>query len=184
MPDYGPNDILPLILTHAVMLGTVYRECKPKPSVQTMTDFYQNLVMGSKLISWGLRHRNPLTKLAIHRQVKQGQRSQKASHPFTWQYKVEEGRGRFLATFSRCGACSYLTSRGMPELVPAVCALDYEFAKAGNYLFLRKQTLATRGQFCDCLYVNKKAATADQVAQAKLDEKAEAKRAETLFNQY
>lgn len=72
----------------------------------------------------------------------------------------------------------------MPELVPAMCALDYEFAKAGNYLFLRKQTLATRGQFCDCFYVSKKAATADQVAQAKLDEKAEAKRAETLFNRY
>ena len=59
LPEYGPNDILPLILTHAIMLGAVYQYCQPKPSIQAMTDFYRELVMGFKLISWGLRHRKP-----------------------------------------------------------------------------------------------------------------------------
>ncbi len=183
LPEYGPNDILPLILTHAIMLGAVYQYCQPKPSIQAMTDFYQELVMGSKLISWGLRHRKPLTQSAIRKQIRQAKKSQKANHPFTWQYQVEPGRRRFLATFSRCGACAYLTSRGMPELVPAMCALNYEFAKAGHYLFLRKQTLATHGPVCDCLYIDKKVVTTDQMDQASRDERAEVRRAIILFGQ-
>lgn len=58
-------------------------------------------------------------------ELKQGCKSQKATSPYAWQYTVAvEDADRFTAAFTKCGIYEYLKSRGMAEIVPAMCALD------------------------------------------------------------
>lgn len=109
--------------------------------------------------------------------MKQGCKSQKAAHPYTWQYTVTvEDKDRFTTTFTKCGIYEYLKSRKMAEIVPAMCALDYTFGEEGNHIFLRKQTIATGGTVCDCRYVRKSAAMQKEIAEAAADKRKEALR--------
>ncbi|MCI7107704.1 MAG: L-2-amino-thiazoline-4-carboxylic acid hydrolase [Agathobacter sp.] len=109
--------------------------------------------------------------------MKQGCKSQKATHPYTWQYTVTvEDKDRFTATFTRCGIYEYLKSRGMAEIVPAMCALDYTFGEEENHIFLRKQIIATGGTVCDCHYVRKFSATPEEIAESAEDQRKEALR--------
>lgn len=94
----------------------------------------------------------------IKNETKRAARSEKATHPYTWQYTISDiGDKRFTAKFSRCGIYDYFKSKGLEQLVPAMCLMDYSFCEVQNHIFLRKETLATGGRMCDCTYINRKA---------------------------
>ena len=175
LAEYGPNDILKINLAHAVMLSAVYEACDPKPDIDAMTKFYRELFLRQRIILAALKRMDMLKPSEVRRQSAIGERSQKATHPFTWQFTVRvEDENRYTAVFTRCGIYDYLDSRGMAHIVPAMCAIDYLFGECSNHWFLRESTIATGGEVCDCRYVSKRAATQEEICRSKEDKKSEA----------
>lgn len=177
LSDYGPNDVLQLNLAHAVMMSAVYECCDPKPDIDSLTRFYHDFMFRSALLRKALSGIDMLKTSHVQRQISIAERSQKATHPYTWQFSIKiHDNDRYTATFTRCGIYDYLKSRGMGHITPAMCAFDYAAGEASNHLFLRKETLSTGGKVCDCCYVRKSAATAEETAQCQQDKIAEAHR--------
>ena len=81
--EYGPNDILKINLAHAVMLSAVYEACDPKPDIDAMTKFYRELFLRQRIILAALKRMDMLKPSEVRRQRAIGERSQKATHPFT-----------------------------------------------------------------------------------------------------
>ncbi len=177
LPEYGEGDVLKLNLAQAVMLGAIYETCDPKPNIDTLTRFYHEFLTHSRALRRAMAKRDMLAPREVKRQVDIGERSQGATHPFTWQFTVDvEDENRFTATFTRCGIYDYLKSRGMAHIVPAMCAIDYDMGEISNHLFLRDHTLATGGVVCDCHYVRKSAATQEEWEKSQGDRRREALR--------
>lgn len=177
LPEYGEYDVLKLNLSHAVMLGAIYQSCEEEPTVDQLTEFYCLVVLSPKIVRSAFSRMNMVSPKRIRRETAQGEKSQFATHPFTWQYCVENiGEDRFTALFSRCGIYDYLSSIGLEHIVPAMCALDYTFGECGNHYFLRKETIATGGKVCDCTYIGRKAATNAEIEECEKDKKEEALR--------
>ena len=177
LPEYGEGDVLKLNLANAVMLGAIYEACDPKPDIDTLTRFYHDLLTHPAILRKFMAKRDMLAPRDVQRQVRIGERSQRATHPFTWQFSVKvEDEDRFTATFTRCGIYDYLKSRGMAHIVPAMCAIDYTMGEVSNHLFLRDSTLATGGVVCDCHYVRKSVATQEERAKSQSDKRSEALR--------
>ena len=185
LPEYGEGDVLKLNLAQAVMLGAIYETCDPKPDIDTLTHFYHDFLTHPAILRRAIAKRDMLTPAEVQRQVDIGKRSQRATHPFTWQFTVKvEDADRFTATFTRCGIYDYLKSRGMAHIVPAMCAIDFDMGEISNHLFLRNSTLATGGAVCDCHYVRKPAATEQEWAKSQRDRCAEALRGGRTVEQF
>ena len=104
LPEYGPNDILKVNLAHAVMLSAVYEACDPKPDIDALTKFYREFFLRQRIIIAALKRRDMLKPSEVKRQIAIGERSQNATHPFTWQFKVQvKDENRYTAVFTRCG---------------------------------------------------------------------------------
>ena len=177
LAEYGPNDILKINLAHAVMLSAVYEACDPKPDIDALTRFYRDVFLRQGLITAALRRVDMLKPSRVKRQIAIGERSQKAIHPFTWQFRVNvEDENRYTAVFTRCGIYEYLKSRGMAHIAPAMCAVDYLFGECSNHWFLRESTIATGGEVCDCRYVSKRAATEEEIRRSRENKRSEALR--------
>ena len=177
LPEYGPNDVLKVNRAHAVMLGAVYEACDSKPDIDALTKFYQAFFLRQRLVVAVLKRIDILKPSMVRRQVAIGERSQNATHPFTWQFKVRvEDENRFTAVFTKCGIYDYLNSRGMAQIAPAMCAVDYLFGECSNHWFLRESTIATGGEVCDCHYIRKKAATQEEVQRSQENKRSEAVR--------
>lgn len=177
LPEYGPNDVLKMNLAHAVMLSAIYEACSPKPDIDTLTRFYQDFLTRPRILRWFWSHHDMVSPSEVGREAELGARSQKAAHPYTWRFTVEtHGPDRYTATFTRCGIYDYLKSRGMAEIVPAMCAIDYTMAEMGSHFFLRDTTIATGGATCDCTHVRASAATEAGREQSRRDRIAEARR--------
>ena len=59
----------------------------------------------------------------------------------------------YEARFTKCGICTLMKEIGIYEFVPAMCHLDYTMNDmGGTSTFVRKYTLASGGQYCDCGY--------------------------------
>ena len=175
LSEYGEGDVLKLNLAQAVMLGAIYEACDAKPDIDTLTRFYHEFLTRPAVLRKMMGRRDMLAPREVQRQVDIGKRSQRATHPYTWQFSVEvEDADRFTATFTRCGIYDYLRSRGMAHIVPAMCAIDYDMGEISNHLFLRNSTLATGGAVCDCHYVRKSAATQEEWAKSQEDKRQEA----------
>ena len=66
-----------------------------------------------------------------------------------------DGSG-YEARFTKCGICTLMKELGIYEFVPAMCHLDYTMNDmGGTSTFVRKYTLASGGQYCDCGYKKK-----------------------------
>lgn len=177
LPEYGSNDILKINLAHAVMLSSVYEVCNPKPNIDALTQFYREFFLRQRIVIAALKRMDMLKPSEVKRQIAIGEKSQKASHPFTWQFKVQvEDENRYTAIFTRCGIYDYLNSRGMAHIAPAMCAIDYLFGECSNHWFLRESTIATGGEVCDCHYVSKRVATQEEICRSKENKRAEALR--------
>ena len=157
------------------MLSAVYEACDPKPDIDALTKFYREFFLRQRVIIAALKRVDMLKPSEVKRQITIGERSQNATHPFTWQFKVRvEDENRYTAVFTRCGIYDYLNSRGMAHIAPAMCAIDYLFGECSNHWFLRESTIATGGEVCDCHYVSKKAATPEEIRRSQENKRAEA----------
>ena len=100
------------------MLSAVYEACDPKPDIDALTKFYREFFLRQRTIIAALKRVDMLKPSEVKRQITIGERSQNATHPFTWQFKVRvEDENRYTAVFTRCGIYDYLNSRGMAHIV-------------------------------------------------------------------
>ena len=158
LPDYGENDVLKLNLAHGILLYAIYESCEQKPGVNELRKFYHDVILSSKIVKNLFANTDMTCAKRIKNETKRAARSEKATHPYTWQYTISDiGDKRFTAKFSRCGIYDYFKSKGLEQLVPAMCLMDYSFCEVQNHIFLRKETLETGGRMCDCTYINRKA---------------------------
>lgn len=82
-------------------------------------------------------------------------------NPYSWNMDLFEypDGGGYEARFAKCGICTMMKKRGLYDLTPAMCRLDYTMSEAGGGSdFVRKFTLASGGPYCDCGYEKKLAA--------------------------
>lgn len=77
------------------------------------------------------------------------------SNPYSWQFTFEAGKSlmEYTATFKTCGILHLYRMWEIEELTPAMSTLDYDMA-ANNSEFIREQTLAGGGEYCDCHYIH------------------------------
>lgn len=174
IPEFGEADILKINLCHAVMVGAIYQLCPEKPTVGQLREFYRSVLTSPRLLRSMAVKLDMLSPESVGKQQARCEQSRKATHPFTWQCTmVQHDADRYTVSFSRCGIYAYLRSRGLGHIAPAMCAIDFTLGEIGQHLFLRKQTLATGGQMCDCTYIRKTAATEEEIRQAAADSAAE-----------
>ena len=85
---------------------------------------------------------------------KQAEASQKNRNPYSWIFKVEDGKtiNQYTATFYTCGICHLMEKLGLREYIPAMCTLDYDMAELNHTRFTRSCTLANGDNYCDCHY--------------------------------
>ena len=58
-----------------------------------------------------------------------------------------------------------IRDRGLYDLTPALCHLDYTMSEAGGVTnFVRQYTLASGGLYCDCGYKKKEMCIRDRLA--------------------
>ena len=82
------------------MLGAVYEVCDPKPDIDALTRFYRELFLRQRIILPALKRLDMLKPSEVRRQIAIGERSRKATHPFTWQFTVHvEDENRYTAVF-------------------------------------------------------------------------------------
>ena len=81
-------------------------------------------------------------------------KSQQRTNPYSWKFTYEAGQtvNQYTATYTTCGICYLFKKLGIYELIPALCAYDYDMAAMNETKFTRKYTLASGGPHCDCHY--------------------------------
>lgn len=177
LDEYGPCDVLKTNLTYAVMIYSIYAGCGTKPDVSALSKFCRNVVLTPKLARNVLARVDVTSEKSIGHQLEVAKKSRNATHPFTWQYEItKKGNRRFTAEFSRCGIYDYFCSKGLKELVPALCMMDFAYCDVQRHIFLRKQSIATGGKICDCTYISKDIASEEEMQEYKNDMKNEAVR--------
>lgn len=175
LDEYGPGDVLKLNLTYAIMMYSLYTSCKTMPDVNKLRMFFRNVVLTPKLAKAFLAKADVTCEKSIQKQINLAKKSQSATHPYTWKYTISDaGKKRFTAIFSKCGIYEYFKSKGLTELVPAMCLMDYSFCEVQNHIFLRKETIASGGSVCDCTYISKAIASKEEFQEYKNDMKNEA----------
>lgn len=175
--EYGQNDVLKLNLAHGILIYAIYESCEKKPGVNELKRFYREVILTPKIARLFLKRSDMTCAKRIANEKKQALKSEKATHPYTWQYRITDvGDRRFTAQFSRCGIYDYFKAKGLPELVPVMCLMDYSFCEVQNHIFLRKETISTGGSMCDCTYISKDIATREEFQAFNDDMRNEAKR--------
>lgn len=73
----------------------------------------------------------------------------------TWDFNFEEGlhQDGFSYHFTHCPIASFCKEQGIPEITPAICAIDFDMAALRGGRLIRKKTLAHGDDCCDFWFV-------------------------------
>lgn len=185
LEEYGTGDVLKFNLLYGIMIYTLVVSCETKPGVNELRQFCRNVVLTPKLARTFLAKTDMTCEKNIQHQIQLAEKSSNAAHPYTWQYKITEiGNKRFTAEFSRCGIYDYFKAKGLSELVPAICMMDFCYCEVQNHIFLRKETIASGGKVCDCTYISKDIASDDEWQEYQKDRKKESQYGQKITGQY
>ncbi|MDU5108517.1 MAG: L-2-amino-thiazoline-4-carboxylic acid hydrolase [Clostridium sp.] len=154
IPKFEKNDVLLVNILSAAQLAAIYLSLPEKADVKVVEKFYSKSMNDNKIMMIILKNTKNFTKKYQKNQLKQSIKSNKATNPYTWRYKFYYGENidSFDAIFDKCGICDLFKKLGIFDIVPALCAYDYEMAKYTNTIFSRETTIASGGEVCDCHY--------------------------------
>ncbi|MCM1489094.1 MAG: L-2-amino-thiazoline-4-carboxylic acid hydrolase [Firmicutes bacterium] len=140
----------------AAMYGAVYLSLDPKPSVDEMTAYARETAMNNKLFLKFITSEENYTEKGQKRLAENAHKSQSDNNPCSWRYTFEPGKtlNEYTTKFTSCGILYLFTKWGISEITPALCRMDYDMAHAANTEFIREQTLAGGGEYCDCHYIH------------------------------
>lgn len=140
------------------ILGGIYHSLDPKPDIEKMTVFTREALMNNRFMLKGIVSEKNYTVEGQEKLRLTAEKSLSDSNPYSWQFTYEKGKSlmEYTATFKTCGILYLYRMWRIEELTPAMCKLDYDMAAANNTKFIREQTLADGGKYCDCHYIHRK----------------------------
>lgn len=159
LPDFEKGDRFKMNIVSCAQFAAFYLQLKDKPTLEKATEYYNKSMM-TKPMKWFCRKsgKKKFTKSDIEGMKKTAVFRAADRNPYSWNMEFEEfadGSG-YCAKFTKCGICALLKKLGIPEVTPAMCALDYAMSEAGGAdVFTREYTLASGGAYCDCNYRKK-----------------------------
>lgn len=160
LPSFDKRDQFSKNIVNCAMLGAFVLSMPEKPTVDSLTIFYEKSMMTpllKKLCKKSGKRKFTAKDLKAMQETAKLKAGDK--NPYSWNmdyYPYEDGSG-YEARFTKCGICTLMKELGLYDLVPALCHLDYAMSEAGGASnFVREYTLASGGPYCDCGYKKKK----------------------------
>lgn len=140
----------------AAMYGAVYLSLDPKPSLDEMTAYARETAMNNRVFLKFIVSEENYTAKGQKRLAENAIKSQSDNNPCSWRYTFEAGKtlNEYTTIFTTCGILHLFQKWGISEITPALCRMDYDMARANNTEFIREQTLAGGGKYCDCHYIH------------------------------
>ncbi len=159
IPDFEKGDCFRLNIVSAAMLGAVVLSMKERPSVSVLTRFYEKAMMtGMTKFFCRMSAKIKYTEKDVSRMKKTAVRKAGDRNPYSWNMDFlpyPDGSG-YETRFTKCGICHLMNELGLYNLTPALCHFDYAMSEAGGKTdFVRENTLASGGPYCDCGYKKK-----------------------------
>lgn len=138
----------------ASILGGIYISLEEKPDIEKMIDFNREALMNNKVLLKSVVSERNYTEKGQKKLEEDARKSQQETNPYAWKFTYEKGETtmEYTVTFQTCGIWILYRMWDIQELTPAMCKLDYDMAWANNTEFIREQTLAGGGEYCDCHY--------------------------------
>lgn len=157
IPEFDRDDRFLVNILSAAMLAAVYLNLPEKPELPAMTKYYGSAMTENAVMGYFLEKQDHYTSKAQSQLARQAEKSQTRNNPYSWKFRYEAGPdiNSYSAYFDTCGILHLLQKLGIPEVIPAMCAYDYDMAALGGSEFTREQTLAGGGACCDCHYRKK-----------------------------
>lgn len=140
----------------ASILGSVYLSLDEKPDIEKMTVYTREALMNNRVMLKAIVSERNYTAEGQEKLRQDAELSLTDSNPYSWQYTFEAGESlmEYTATFKTCGILHLYRMWSIEELTLAMCKLDYDMTAANNTEFIREQTLAGGGEYCDCHYIH------------------------------
>ena len=140
----------------ASILGGIYLALDKKPDIEKMIVFTREALMNNRIMLKAIVSEKNYNAEGQEKLRREAEISVTDNNPYSWQYTFEAGETlmEYTATFKTCGILHLYRMWGIEELTPAMCRLDYDMAAANNTEFIREQTLADGGDYCDCHYIH------------------------------
>lgn len=160
LPEFEKEDRFKTNIVNCALLSAVILSMKKKQTVEALTDYYEQ-AMTTPATKWFCRQagRKKFSDADINEMKKTAALKAADRNPYSWNMEyLDYGDGSgYEARFTKCGICMLMKELGIYEYVPAMCHLDYTMsAMGGATKFVRQNTLAAGGPYCDCGYKKKK----------------------------
>ena len=170
LPEFEPGDRFRMNIVSCAMLSAFCLSMPERPTVEKLTEYYGKSMMTGAM-RWFCRQsgKKKFTPKDIQGMKDTAKLRAADRNPYSWNmefYEYEDGSG-YEARFTTCGICTLMKELGLYDLVPAMCRLDYTMSEAGGASeFVREQTLASGGAYCDCGYKKKRGETVIELVKA------------------
>ena len=156
LPEFERGDRFRMNIVSCAMLSAFLLNMEPRPSVDDAACYYERAMMTAPMRLFcrlSAKRKFSERDLAGMRATERLRAADR--NPYSWNMELlpyEDGSG-YEARFSHCGICTLMRELGLFDLVPAMCRLDYAMSDAGGRTtFVRENTLAEGGPYCDCGY--------------------------------
>ena len=159
LPDFEKGDRFLMNIVSCAQFASFYLSLPEKRSLESVTEYYNKSMMtGVMKLFCKVSGKKKFSKSDVDRMKKTEACRAADRNPYSWNMTFElfeDGSG-YCAKFTKCGICVLLKKLGIPEVTPAMCALDYAMSEVGGAdIFTREYTLASGGPYCDCNYHKK-----------------------------
>ena len=157
LPAFERRDRFGMNIVNCALLAAFYLSMEEKPGQEQMAAYYEAAMMTAPMRAFcRMEGRKKFGKKDMRGMRETAKLRAADRNPYSWNMEFlpyADGSG-YEARFSRCGICTLMRELGIPEIIPAMCRLDYAMtAAAGTARFVREYTLASGGPYCDCGYV-------------------------------
>lgn len=159
VPEFEKGDRFRMNLVNCAMLAAFLLNVPDRPTLEQATAYYRESMMtGPMRLFCRMSGKKKFSDSDIAGMEKAAALNPADRNPYSWNMTFlpyADGSG-YEARFTTCGICVLMKELGLFDLVPAMCSLDYTMSEAGGASnFVRENTLASGGPYCDCGYKKK-----------------------------
>ena len=159
IPEFESSDRFKMNIVNCAMLSAFLLNLPERPTLEAAGEYY-----GASMMTYPMKlfcrmsGRRKFSEKDIQAMKDTAALRAADRNPYSWNMDYlpyPDGSG-YEARFTKCGICALMRELGLFDLVPAMCRLDYTMSEAGGASeFVRKYTIASGGDYCDCGYKRK-----------------------------
>ena len=128
LPEFEKADRFKMNIVNCAMLAAFYLNMEHKQTLEQMTEYYAKAMMISPMRAFcRMAGKKKFSKKDIDGMKATAALNAADRNPYSWNMEFlpyPDGSG-YEARFSKCGICTLMRERGIAEIVPAMCHLDY-----------------------------------------------------------